>query len=134
MNTKGQVYTRPISKPLIVNKQRCSYPSSPCVSGLVVKSIVAIDGPRVRFAADALAFALESKILYLAVMCKQKFFAHQGLYFFWYLTAVLQGYEDCSFIANGPPRSEYAWSVRSDVTDHTALPWHLQPAFGSAAC
>ena len=26
------------------------------VSGLVVKSIVAIDGPRVRFAADALSF------------------------------------------------------------------------------
>ena len=29
----------------------------PSVSGLVVKSIVAIDGPRVRFAADAFFFS-----------------------------------------------------------------------------
>jgi hypothetical protein len=35
------------------NKLACSHQSQVGISGLVVKSIVAIDGPRVRFAANA---------------------------------------------------------------------------------
>ena len=42
----------PCGAVMIKAKHGCTYIQS--VSGLVVKSIVAIDGPRVRFAADAL--------------------------------------------------------------------------------
>ena len=41
--------------------------SSSSVSGLVVKSIVAIDGPRVRFAADAWVYLFAVAVVVLKV-------------------------------------------------------------------
>ena len=47
------------------------------VSGLVVKSIVAIDGPRVRFAADAF-----QNYIFLHFTCRLLDELHRGLHFF----------------------------------------------------
>ena len=44
------------------------YPIRNGVSGLVVKSIVAIDGPRVRFAADALLLLLLRVLSFLTFL------------------------------------------------------------------
>lgn len=51
--SRGELYKAHIyyKKTHVDHPIRCVLPTS--ISGLVVKSIVAIDGPRVRFAADA---------------------------------------------------------------------------------